>query len=130
MAVSIEPLLFEGKPTQLTCTVVTNLTTLIDVNILWSGPIGFITSGSDYTASLVTKINSNEYTSTLVIKELLLNRDNGKMFTCTAVQISVHDPVHILSSNYSAGLTITIDGILHHVTNIHYSLCSVYDLQF
>ena len=112
MAVSTGPPLFEGKPAQLTCTVITNVTTMIDVNILWSGPAGLITSSSDYSASLATKINSNEYTSTLVIKELLLSRDNRSMYTCTAVQVSVHDPVHILSNNYSVGLIITIDGII------------------
>ena len=114
VSVSTQPLLFEGKNGIITCTIIVGNTvnTPIAINTLWSGPSGSIRSNSDYTISSVVKVNATTYTSTLLLSEVLLGRDNGSSYSCTALLFSTSDPVHILSSNNSNEVTIYIDSEL------------------
>ena len=107
MSLSIQPsLLFEGKVANLTCsfTVVNAyVNTPINFTILWScpnRPIQNDTSRYD--------INKTS-TSTLQLSELSLERDNGSSCSCAVQLFSISDPVHILSSNSSEQLLISID---------------------
>ena len=103
--------LFEGRETTLICYVNISaaVNTPINVTISWSGPNGPITSGSHYTVSK-TQPSINAYEGRLVISELLLDRDNGTTYTCTATLSSTIDPVHLLSNSDSDGYIIIING--------------------
>ena len=80
--------------------------TPLSVTTLWSGPKGFTS-----TVSIATQVPStNMYQGSLIINELMLERDNGSVYTCTADLVSTNDPEHILSNSNSNGLTIIIDG--------------------
>ena len=115
--------LFEGRETTLVCYVNISAAvgTLINVTTSWSGPNGYITSGSDYTLSPTTQQTSNTYEGRLVISELLLDRDNGSTYNCTATLLftSSSDPMHLLSSNGSDGYIINING------NALYLICII-----
>ena len=116
MSVSIQPsLLFEGKGANLTCslTVVNaDVDTPINFTTSWSGPSGLLqTKTSHYD------INTTR-TSMLQLSELSLERDNGSSYSCAVQLFSIADQVHILSSNSSDQLLISIDSELYrHLKN-------------
>ena len=111
MSVSIQPsLLFEGKGANLTCffTVVNaDVNTPIHFTILWSCPRRSIQN--DTSCYDINKTS----TSTLSLPELSLERDNGSSCSCAVHLFSISDPVHILSSNSSDQLLISIDSELY-----------------
>ena len=111
MSVSLQPLLlFEGKGANLTCSVLVvnaDVNTPINFTILWSCPSRPIqTDTSRYD------INKTSI-STLSLSELTLERDNGSSCSCAVHLFSISDPVHILSSNSSDQLLISIDSELY-----------------
>ena len=111
MSVSIQPsLLFEGKGANLTCSVLVvnaDVNTQIDITILWSCPSHPIqTDTSRYD------INKTSI-STLQLSELSLEHDNGSSCSCAVQLFSIADPAHILSSNSSDQLLISIDSELY-----------------
>ena len=104
---STSSVLYEGQQLALVCLV--NISAVVDtpinVTTSWSGPNGFT------SLSIATQVpNTNTYEGRLIITELMLERDNGSTYTCTAELISTNDPVHILSNSDSSELIIIIDG--------------------
>ena len=113
MSVSIQPsLLFEGKGANLTCslTVVNaDVDTPINFTTSWSGPSGLLQTNTSHYDINTTR------TSMLQLSELSLERDNGSSYSCAVQLFSIADPAHILSSNSSDQLLISIDSELYHL---------------
>ena len=94
----------------LTCTVTlinADVNTPINVTTSWSGPSGLIQSNTSHY-----DINET-HTDTLQLRELILEHDNGSSYSCAVQLFSTSDPAHILSSNSSEQLLISIDSELY-----------------
>ena len=113
MSVSIQPsLLFEGKGANLTCSfavINADVNTPINFTTSWSGPSGLLQTNTNHYV-----INTT-HTSTFPLPELVLERDNGPSYSCAVQLFSISDPAHILSSNSSEQLLISIDSELYHL---------------
>lgn len=104
--------LYHGTYIDLVCTV--SISEHVDTNTTitasWAGPLGNISTNSDYNITSSLLESEETFTMRLRIHNLDTGRDDGAAYSCLASVTPSNQDTFVLASSASAALTLNVRG--------------------